>query len=320
MFVIRHWLLMVLPFALWGTAMAAMAPLVSSGGPFLVAFLRLLPAGIAVLLALPLLGRPWAIARGDLGWFVVFTVIDASLFQMCLSRGLVETGAGLGSVLIDSQPLMVALLARSLFGDAINPIGWVGLMIGLAGIICLGAPPDLLNHWWLLGESVSNSQFWSLGEAWMLAAAVSMAFGTVLIRFTCKGSDPVAVTGWHMVFGSIPLLILHSLDGDWPLFPHWTNFEWALMAYASVFGGALAYGLFFWFANREELTSFSTLAFLTPVFALITGGLWLGERLEPLQWIGVVWVLISVLLVSQRRRLWEPAFFISNVDQGERGK
>ncbi|HJN33650.1 MAG TPA: EamA family transporter, partial [Prochlorococcus sp.] len=33
---IRHWLLMVLPFALWGTAMAAMTPLVISGGPLLV--------------------------------------------------------------------------------------------------------------------------------------------------------------------------------------------------------------------------------------------------------------------------------------------
>ena len=36
---------MILPFALWGTSMAAMTPLVSSGGPELVAFLRLLPAG-----------------------------------------------------------------------------------------------------------------------------------------------------------------------------------------------------------------------------------------------------------------------------------
>tara|TARA_B100000579_G_scaffold352773_1_gene307285 strand:+ start:258 stop:482 length:225 start_codon:yes stop_codon:yes gene_type:complete len=62
--------------------------------------------------------------------------------------------------------------------------------------------------------------------------------------------------------------------------------------------------LFFWFASRKELTSFSTLAFLTPVFALITGGIWLGERLFLLQWIGVVLVLISVLFVSQRRRLW----------------
>ena len=138
----------------------------------------------------------------------------------------------------------------------------------------------------------------------MLAAAVSMALGTVLIRFACKESDPVAVTGWHMVLGSIPLLIWHLFDQNWPLLPDWSVFEWGLMTYSSLFGSALAYGLFFWFASREELTSFSTLAFLTPVFALITGGVWLGERLFFLQWIGVVLILISVLFVSQRARFW----------------
>ena len=78
------------------------------------------------------------------------------------------------------------------------------------------------------------------------------------------------------------------------------------MAYASLLGSALAYALFFWFANREDLTGFSTLGFLTPVFALASGGVLLGERLQPLQWFSVLLVLLSVLLVSQRQRLWEP--------------
>lgn len=36
------------------------------------------------------------------------------------------------------------------------------------------------------------------------------------------------------------------------------------MAYASVFGSALAYGLFFLFASRGDLTGFTSLTFLTP--------------------------------------------------------
>ena len=78
------------------------------------------------------------------------------------------------------------------------------------------------------------------------------------------------------------------------------------MGFASIFGSALAYGLFFWFANRRDLTSFSSLGFLTPVFALGTGGWLLGERLDWLQWVGVLMVLVSVVCVSQRKRLWEP--------------
>ncbi len=317
MFLIQRWLLMVLPFALWGTAMAAMAPLVGSAGPVMVASLRLLPAGVALLIAVPFLGRKWTISQSDWWWFLLFTFVDATVFQFCLARGLAETGAGLGSVIIDSQPLMVALLARSLFGDAINPIGWIGLVIGLVGIICLGTPPEILSHWWLMGQPSSISTLWSDGEAWMLAAAIAMALGTVLIRFACKNSDPVAVTGWHMMVGSLPLLIWHFLEEEVPLLPNWSTFEWGLMAYASLLGSALAYGLFFWFANREELTTFSTLAFLTPVFALASGGIWLGERLHSLQWVGVFLVLVSVVLVSQRRRFWQPNASASALIKGD---
>ena len=77
------------------------------------------------------------------------------------------------------------------------------------------------------------------------------------------------------------------------------------MSFSSIFGGALAYGLFFYFANSKEITGFSSLAFLTPIFALLTGGIYLDERLTIIQWIGVVFVLISVFFVSQRKSLWE---------------
>ena len=306
MFEKLNWLLMVLPFALWGSAMAAMAPLVQSAGPEFVAISRLFPAGVVLLLAVFLLKRPLRIAQIDIGWFLIFSLIDGSLFQFCLTRGLVETGAGLGSVFIDSQPLIVALLARSIFGDPINPFGWVGLTLGLGGIICIGISPDLLGHWFLMSQRVSDFDLFSHGQGWMLCAAMAMALGTVLIRFTCKGSDPIAVTGWHMIFGRLPLVIWHLFDESWPFVPQWSLQEWSLMAYSTFLGSALAYGLFFWFASRKELTSFSTLAFLTPVFALVSGGVWLGERLDSLQWVGVFFVLFSVFLVSQRARLWEP--------------
>lgn len=304
---LQRGLLMVLPFALWGTAMAAMAPLVRSGGAELVACLRLLPAGVVLLVAVPYLGRSLVIDPGDRGWFLLFTLVDGVLFQWFLAKGLQGTGAGLGSVLIDSQPLVVALLARWLFAESINPIGWIGLVVGLAGIVCLGVPSPLLQHWWLQVDAVAPLQEgWQAGTGWMLLAALAMAFGTVLSRYACRGSDPVSVTGWHMVLGGLPLLAWHGLDASTALIPPWTTLDWVQMAYASLLGSALAYALFFWFANREDLTGFTTLGFLTPVFALASGGVLLGERLEALQWLSVLLVLLSVLLVSQRQRLWEP--------------
>jgi len=305
---------MLLPFALWGTAMAAMKPLLDGGSPLLVASLRLVPAGLLLLLVARLVGRPHQVAAADWPWLVLFALVDGTLFQGLLARGLTQTGAGLGSVLIDSQPLLVALLARSLFGEAINPVGWLGLLIGLAGILCLGLPPDLLRHWWLEGPAVIASHPWSHGELWMLGAAAAMAVGTVLCRYATRASDALVVTGWHMLLGGLPLVAATVLSpvlgegADWLAFwPSWDGLEWGLMAYASLFGSALAYGIFFWFASRGDLTGFTALTFLTPVFALLCGMGLLDEQLRPLQWLGAALALASVVLLNRRQQLWQGA-------------
>ena len=307
---VLRWLLMVLPFALWGTAMAAMKPLLEGSGPLTLAWMRLLPAGLVLLLTAAIWRRSPGVDPRDRLWLLLFALVDATLFQGLLARGLEGTGAGLGSVLIDSQPLAVALLARSLFGEAINPVGWLGLLLGLAGILCLGLPAPLLRQWWLMGPEALGERAWSHGELWMLGAALAMALGTVISRYACRHSDPVAVTGWHMLLGALPLLggsaLAPLLDPTAPAFwPHWSGLDWTLMAYAALLGSALAYGLFFWFANQENLTSFSSLTFLTPLFALLCGLALLGEQLRPLQWLGAALALVSVVLINRRQQLWE---------------
>jgi len=323
-----RWLLMLLPFALWGTAMAAMTPLLAGAQPLMVAALRLLPAGVVLLAVAVALGRPLAVDPQDWPWLLLFAAVDGALFQGLLAMGLGRSGAGLGSVLIDSQPLLVALLARALFGEAINPVGWVGLLLGVLGILCLGLPADLLRHWWLEGPSVIDLQAWSHGELWMLGAAAAMAVGTVLCRFATKHSDALVVTGWHMLLGGLPLLLGAAWMAQAPasnggpraatvlgFWPQWTASQWGLMAYASLLGSALAYGLFFWFASKGDLTGFTALTFLTPVFALLSGLLFLEESLRPLQWLGALLALISVLLIHQRQPLWQGRW--SNVSSEE---
>ncbi|MEB3277169.1 MAG: DMT family transporter [Cyanobacteriota bacterium] len=296
---------MLLPFALWGTAMAAMKPLLAGASFWQVACLRLLPAALLLLLVAAVLRRSLGVDRRDWLWLGLFALIDGALFQGLLVRGLEQTGAGLGSVLIDSQPLLVALLARGLFGEAINPVGWLGLLLGLLGILCLGLPAGLLQRWWLQGPPVFDQHALSHGELWMLGAAAAMAVGTVLCRYASRHSDPLVVTGWHMLLGGLPLLLGAGLDRGAALLPHWTPSQWGLMAYASVLGSALAYGLFFWFASNGDLTGFSALTFLTPVFALLSGVLALHESLQPLQWLGAGIALVSVLLINRRQQLWQ---------------
>ncbi|MCY7368503.1 MAG: DMT family transporter [Chamaesiphon sp.] len=298
-------ILLVVPFFLWGTAMVAMKGVMPHTTPLFMAGVRLIPAGILVLIATAISKRQQPNTWQAWAWILLFAIVDGTLFQGFLAAGLVRTTAGLGSVMIDSQPLAVAVLSAWLFKEQIGAIGICGLLLGVLGISCIGLPVEWLSQIATGGSAspVSVAGLLDRGEWLMLLAALSMAVGTVLIPFITKHVDPVVATGWHMIIGGIPLAIgsFYLESNQWTAI---TSSDWIAIAYSTIFGSAIAYGLFFYFAARGNLTSLSSLTFLTPVFALLFGGLFLGESLDLLQWCGVSLTIVSILLINQRDYLW----------------
>jgi len=304
-------LLLIAPFFFWGTAMVAMKGVIPDTTPLFMATVRLVPAGGIVLATAMLLGRPQPKGWKAWGWIALFALVDGTLFQGFLAEGLTRTGAGLGSVMIDSQPLAVALMAWALFGEQIGLWGWLGLAVGIAGISLLGLPDEWMIS--LLGGNLPAgldlgshllSDLFQNGQWLMLLASLSMAVGTVLMRVVSRHADPVMATGWHMVLGGLPLGLLSF---RWET-AQWIDLDagsWLAMGYSTLFGSAIAYGLFFYFAATGSLTSLSSLTFLTPVVALLFGNLFLGEMLSPIQWGGVGLTLVSIYLINQREVLTE---------------
>lgn len=311
------WLLLLSPFFFWGTAMVAMKGSLPHTTPFFLAGLRLVPAGLLVVATSVWLGRSQPRNLRAWLWIAAFALVDGTLFQGFLAQGLARTSAGLGSVTIDSQPLAVALMASWLYGEQIGAIGWLGLGVGIVGIALVGLPEAWLHQviafdspLSFLATSATGWPDWAaiatgLGESgtvWMLLAALSMATGTVMVRTVSRYADPIAATGWHMVLGGLPLLALSSVSETDP-WSALTSGDWGAIAYSTIFGSALAYGLFFYFASQGNLTSLSALTFLTPIFALLFGHWLLSETLTSIQAIGVGLTLVSIYLVNQREAI-----------------
>ncbi len=300
-------LLLIAPFFLWGTAMVAMKSVLPQTTPLFVAAIRIVPAGILVLLFANIFGRLQPTSLKAWLWISIFALVDGAMFQGFLAEGLARTGAGLGSVIIDSQPLAVALMSSWLFGEIIGIWGWFGLGLGIGGISLIGLPDEWFFSLWetqTLAIDWSWQGLFASGEWLMLLASLSMAVGTILIRFVCRHVDPLVATGWHLILGGLPLFIASGLSEtqQWQAI-NWNG--WLNLAYATIFGSAIAYGIFFYLAAQGNLTSLSSLTFLTPVFALSFGNLILGEELSILQWSGVGLTLISIYLINQREQVGE---------------
>lgn len=316
-------LVLIAPFFLWGTAMVAMKGVIDTTTPLFLATLRLVPAGVLVLMVAALLGRKQPQSWQGWAWIGGFALVDGTLFQGFLAEGLQRTGAGLGSVMIDSQPIAVALMARFLFQEVVGPLGWLGLGLGIVGISLLGLPDEWIiqitsglgatlstGHWptqaFVGLASVDDllAELLGHGEWLMLLAALSMAVGTIMIAYVARHVDPVVATGWHMIFGGLPLLGLSAYT-EVQQWQGITTTGWLAILYSTVFGSALAYGVFFYLASKGNLTSLSALTFLTPVFALTFSTSLLAENLTMVQWIGVGFTLVSIYLVNQRNVITE---------------
>jgi drug/metabolite transporter (DMT)-like permease len=285
--------------------MVAMKGVIPHTTPLFMAGIRLIPAGVLILMVAAFMGKPVPKSWLAWLWIIIFALVDGTLFQGFLAEGLVRTNAGLGSVMIDSQPLAVALLCLWLFKEHIGLWGWLGLGLGITGISLIGLPEEWIFHLLDSGVTITTDnwqQLFDSGEWLMLLAALSMAVGTVMIRFVCRYADPVMATGWHMIIGGWPLWGMSSvLEAQ-----QWQNLvlsDWIALSYATVFGSAIAYGLFFYFASSGNLTSLSSLTFLTPIFALIFGYIFLSEVLTIIQWLGVILTLISIYLINQRENI-----------------
>jgi drug/metabolite transporter (DMT)-like permease len=313
-------LLLISPFFFWGTAMVAMKGTIEHTTPLFMASIRLLPAGLLILAFTIWQKRSQPQTKKAWLWIAFFALVDGAMFQGFLSEGLLRTGAGLGSVMIDSQPLAVALLSSWLFGEVIGAFGFLGLGIGILGISLIGLPDNLINNFNLEQLSVNWLDFLTNGQFLMLLAALSMAVGTVTIRFVSRHVDPVVATAWHMILGGILLFSL-SLLGETHQWQNLNYADYSALTYSTIFGSALSYGVFFYLASKGNLTSLSSLTFLTPVFALAFGNLFLAEVLSPFQWLGVCLTLLSIYLINQRETLNQflkdfklpaPKFFLNN--------
>ncbi|KAK7305592.1 hypothetical protein VNO77_43498 [Canavalia gladiata] len=290
-----EWTVLISPFFFWGTAMVAMKEVLPKCGPLFVSAFRLIPAGFLLVAFAASRGRP--LPSGFNAWLSItlFALVDATCFQGFLAEGLQRTSAGLGSVIIDSQPLTVAVLAALLFGESIGVVGAAGLVLGVIGLVLLELPA--------LSFDESNFSLWGSGEWWMLLAAQSMAVGTVMVRWVSKYSDPVMATGWHMVIGGLPLVLFSVLNNDPAVSGSLTEYsstDILALLYTSVFGSAVSYGVFFYSATKGSLTKLSSLTFLTPMFASIFGFLYLGETFSPVQLVGAFITVAGIYMVNFR--------------------
>lgn len=270
-------LLTVLAPIFWGTTYIVTTQLLPSNLPLSAAVIRVLPAGLILVLISRELPK-----SGQWGRMFVLSFLNISCFQALLFVAAYRLPGGIAAVVSAIQPLIIMLLLWQINRVAPRPITIIATLATIVGMALLLITPNI--SWDFMGLVAA------------LLGAVSMALGIYLTKLWKPDVSNITFTGWQLLFGGIMLLPLALFFETFPQSLTTTNVLG--YAYLTIFGSLIAYAL--WFRGIEKLPSVgvSILGAFSPITATIIGWLVLDECLSPLQIIGFIVVLISVFIVQ----------------------
>ncbi|HYH49400.1 MAG TPA: EamA family transporter [Acidimicrobiia bacterium] len=273
--------------AVWGVAFVGLKEVVAHGPPVTLAGARFVLGGA---LLLPLLWRrAHAVAPTErrVRPLNAREVLLVALLQTTLLYGLgflgiQRTTAGASALLLNTNPVMVALLAWPMLGERLRLSSAAGIVLAVGGVatVALGSG---------LGSPVGIALLLAAALAWASASIVIKRMGSVdLLRLSCL----------QMIVGGLPLLALgivfeHRL-------PHPTPATWAWFAFLVVPATAVNFALWFRLLERYSATAMTSWLFLIPVFGVLSGAVFLDESIGWRIVVGGLLVVLGLVLTQRQ--------------------
>lgn len=297
----RKLLILVAAFAavyvFWGSTYLAIKYAIETLPPFLMAGSRFAFAGSILFL--------WARLSKDYErptlahWRTSFIV--GTLLLLGGNGGVVLAQhyipSSLAALLVATEPLWIVVLSWTWLGHG-RP-NWkvgLGLLIGFVGV-------------WLLisGRATTGVEAAGIGQ-WIgifavIFGAFSWAAGSI---YGLRGSTPrssLQVAGMQMLAGSVSLLIVGSVRGEWATFdPAAVSFNSLFgLGYLVVFGSLVAFTAYSWLLKNARPSMVATYAYVNPVIAVLLGWLIAGESMTGQMLFGAGIIVGSVVLITSQR-------------------
>lgn len=210
-----------------------------------------------------------------------------ALFEVAYQFGIAGAGVAGASALLYLAPVMVAILARLLLGEALTP-----LRLLLASVVMAGAALTVAGG---SQGGIGNVALPSLlqGVAGGVLAAISYAGTTILARWAVPRYGAVRVLFLEIGGGTLVLGIVLPLAGAPPVAPTAIG-PWVFLAALALGPVLLANFLFFAAVRRIDAAPTAVAATIEPVVGTLLALALFSQGLTPLGWLGLAMVVGGV--------------------------
>ncbi len=275
--------------AIWGCSFWWIKLGLRAVSPVDVAFARL-AAGAISLLVVAAVTRT-RMPRKAATWrhlFVLAVLLNSVPFTL-FAYGETHISAVLAGIINALTPLTTLVAALTIFGQQrpnLKIIG--GLVIGFAGVLVV------IGAW----HGPGGGQLLGIGACLGAVACYGIAFPYARRHLTGLADRPVALATGQVLLGAIQLLPFAILTGR--IHQNIPGSSLLALAALGVLGSGIAYILNFHVVNHAPATIASSVAYLTPLFAVIVGATFLGEAVTWYEPVGGLLILAGAAISQDR--------------------
>jgi len=242
-----------------------------------------------ILLGLAALRGGIALRPQEIPALLLAAFFNVTLWHVLTGLGVSLMPAGRASIIAYTMPAWATLLGAAVLGERLTKARLAGLALGMLGIGVLVLPnlPSILRA--------------PTGALAMVLAAMSWAAGSIVTKRRRWSGSTLALTGWQVCLGGLPIAIGATILGPRPDLGRIDGAGFAAIAFIIVFGMLIGQWIWFVVLNRLPVAVASIGTLAIPIVGLLSSALLLREPIGPSELAALGLVVSALLLVTLPR-------------------
>ena len=270
---------------LWASASVATKLGLLSAQPLVIANVRFFIAGFLMLLGAHVLRKYRLPERDEWQPILIYGLLNVTIYLGLYVIAMQELSAGVGSLSVALNPLMISILSAIWMKRAVKTNEWSGLILGLVGVAIVVYP------------LLSNSYVTVKGIILMLLSLLAYSVGTVYYSSQTWRLPTLAINAWQVLLGGICLLpftfgLMGTAENHYDV-RFWYSVGW--LVFVSI--GAVQMWLYL---LKIDAVKAALWLYLCPTFGFIYAKILMDEPITIYTVVGTLLVIVG-LYIGQKK-------------------
>lgn len=279
----RSWLWLLLLASIWGASYMLIKIGLRDLSPEMVAFARI---ALAAAVLMPIAAAHGALRglRGRLGMIIVLGAVQVAGPFLLIPLGEQEINSALAGILVATTPIFTALLAIGIdHEERSEGLRLLGVGIGLAGVVLL------------FGLDLTGSTGALLGGLAVVLASLGYSVGSFIVKHRLSDARPLGLVASVMTASAGLLLVpaAVSVPSSGPGLG-----SVAAVVALGVLGTGAAFVIFYFLIGTVGPARTMIVSYVAPGFAVLYGGVLLGETITVAAIAGLVLIVAGSWLAA----------------------